>query len=307
MKKLYLYCLFLSFLFITYAQQSAQNCLGYPEDTKLLIIHADDLGVAHSENMASIEALEKGYVTSASIMAPGPWFLEIANYAQMNPQFDFGLHITLTSEWKNYKWRSIADNVSSLLTPTGYFAENVEEFSQMVRIEDAEKEIRAQIERATKLGIDLTHLDTHMFSMAANEELLALFIEMSHEYQVPIPLPAKMVQTMTGIDIARYTNEKDVLLENLFMAGPKDYQNGLDEYYEGVLTTLTAGLNLILIHTAYDDQEMRAITVDHTDYGAQWRQQDWDFFSGEKCAEIIKEQNIQLVTWKNIRDKCIRN
>src|ERR1700761_1492388 len=85
-------------------QKSVQEMLGYPKDAKLLIIHADDLGVTHSENVASISALETGSVRSASMMVPCPWFPEMAAYARTHPEKDLGLHLTLTSEWKYYKW-----------------------------------------------------------------------------------------------------------------------------------------------------------------------------------------------------------
>src|SRR5687767_13457717 len=78
--------------------------LGYPRDAKLLIVHADDLGMAHSVNAASIRGLESGLINSASIMVPCPWFPEIAEYARKNPQADLGLHLTLTSEWTDFRW-----------------------------------------------------------------------------------------------------------------------------------------------------------------------------------------------------------
>ncbi|MGA8185650.1 MAG: ChbG/HpnK family deacetylase, partial [Terriglobia bacterium] len=97
--------------------------LGYPADSKLLIIHADDLGVAHSQDRASFQALEEQDVTAASVMVPCPWFTEVADFAKSHPDADLGLHLTLTSEWKTYRWGPVAprDQVGSLLDPNGYF------------------------------------------------------------------------------------------------------------------------------------------------------------------------------------------
>src|SRR5580765_2254439 len=86
------------------ATRTLAERLGYPRDAKLLIVHADDLGGAHSINSASIKALETGLVSSGSIMVPGPWLAEIAAYARSHPQADLGLHLTLTSEWSLYRW-----------------------------------------------------------------------------------------------------------------------------------------------------------------------------------------------------------
>src|SRR5579864_8657224 len=134
--------------------------LGYPRDAKLLILHADDLAVAHSEDAASFAALDKGAITSASIMIPCPWLTEVADYAKSHPDADLGLHLTLTSEWKTYRWGPIEpkDKVPSLFTATGYLAFDTPEADHALKADEVEREIRAQIERAMAVGIHPTHL-----------------------------------------------------------------------------------------------------------------------------------------------------
>src|SRR6188768_3079428 len=155
MKQSIITLLLISLFFQSEAQtKSLAERLGYPAGTKLLIIHADDLGVSHSENMASIRAMEKGVVNSASIMVPCPWFPEIAAYAKTHPSTCFGLHLTLTSEWKLYKWGPVTshDQVPSLLTPQGYLNETDSAFMHNAKAAEVEKELRSQIERAKQFG-----------------------------------------------------------------------------------------------------------------------------------------------------------
>ena len=105
----------------TLSGQTLADRLGYPAGTKLIIVHADDLGETHAVNAAAIKALQSGAVNSASMMVPCPWFPEIADYAKSHPEADFGLHLTLTAERIYYRWGSVAsrDRVPSLLDLNG--------------------------------------------------------------------------------------------------------------------------------------------------------------------------------------------
>src|SRR5437763_5320341 len=150
--------------------------LGYPAGSKLLIIHADDLAVAHSVNSASFDALDKNAVTSASIMVPCPWLTEVAQYAKAHPDADLGLHLTLTSEWKTYRWGPVEskDKVPSLLDGSGYLWPDTEPAKQHIKADEAELEIRAQIEKAMSLGIHPTHVDSHMGVLFERPDLFAV-------------------------------------------------------------------------------------------------------------------------------------
>src|SRR5437016_10840905 len=125
--------------------QTLVEQLGYPPGTKLIIVHADDLGETHSVNAAAIKALQGGTINSASLMVPCPWFPEIADYAKSHPSGDFGLHLTVTSERIYYRWGPVApaDKVSSLLDD-GYFHHDWEH-NQHVKAKEVEIELRAQI------------------------------------------------------------------------------------------------------------------------------------------------------------------
>src|SRR5438874_2307282 len=192
--------------------------LGYPAQAKLLIIHADDLAVAHSVDAASFDALDKGAVSSASIMVPTPWMTEVAAYAKSHPNADLGLHLTLTSEWQTYRWGSVAskDAVPSLYDSTGTLASDVPPVAMRAKPQEVERELRAQVDRALSLGIHPTHLDSHMGALFATPELLATYVKVAHDYH----LPFLAVGAMPGIAHAGLT-EKDVLLDAVIIAGPE--------------------------------------------------------------------------------------
>src|SRR6202023_95881 len=143
--------LLLSILFGTLpppvAAQTLADRLGYPPGTKLIIVHADDLGETHSVNAAAIKALEDGSINSASLMVPCPWFPEIADYAKSHPDADFGLHLTLTSERVYYRWGPVAstNTVPSLVDRDGYFHHDWEP-NERIDPKEVEIELRAQIE-----------------------------------------------------------------------------------------------------------------------------------------------------------------
>jgi len=309
MKK-YSFCLILIVAFYSAHPQTKTIAeqLGYPADSKLLIIHADDLGVSHSENEASISALQNGSVSSGSIMVPCPWFPEIANYATQHPTADLGLHLTLTSEWKFYKWGSVVPHAeaSSLLTDKGFFYDDVPEVAKKAKVDEVEKELRGQIERAKQFGVDFSHLDTHMGALVANTDFLKVYIKLGHEYKVPILLHRGFAKAMLNINLDDLINKDDVVLDQIYEANPPDYKNGMKNFYTTVLNSVKPGLNIILFHAAYDNAEMQAVTIDHPDYGAAWRQADYNFFTSEDCKKLLRDQKIQVVTWREIRDKIVR-
>ena len=176
--------------FLSYAQEqkSITEKLGYPVDAKLLIVHADDLGVAHSANAASVEAFKKKGITCGSIMVPCPWFPEIADIVKNNPEYDVGIHLTLTAEWNQYKWDGVlpASEIPSLINEEGYFYSDAGDVIKHANPEEVEKEIRAQIERALAFGIKPTHIDNHMGPLFMKQELMKIYLKVGKDYNLPV-------------------------------------------------------------------------------------------------------------------------
>ena len=277
--------------------QSLVQQLGYPEDTKLLILHADDLGIAHSENQATFDAFEKGMVNSASVIVPAPWFNEFVVWARQHPEADLGIHLALTAEWDLLKWGPIADQVPGLVNEQGYFYNNVRDVISNASVEEVEKEIRAQIERYLATGLHPTHLDSHMGSLF-NEKFFPVYLKMGQEYNIPVMINSDFMRKFPGVKPSIPENVLQV--DQVPMAFPENYQDGMEEFYSNTLRSLSAGVNVLLFHCAYENDEMRAVANDHPNYGAHWRQLDFDFFTSDACRNILKEENIQLITWREI-------
>ena len=292
-------CLVLSFTNVR-AQQTIAERLGYPRDAKLLIVHADDLGMAHSVNVATMKAFETGLVNSGSIMIPCPWLPEIADYARKTPQADLGLHLTLTSEWTSFRWGSVSprDRVSSLLDKDGYFYINESEAAAHADPKQVELEIIAQIERARALGIHPTHLDTHMGTLYQNKELFEVFLRVARSQKLPVRV-AKSWFTRPDF-LPGMLNPDDVYIDRTLDINPSVPPSDWSKFYSDAIRKLEPGITEVVIHLAYDDTEMRGATFSHPDWGAAWRQRDFDFFTSDAFRKLLQENQIKLITWREI-------
>jgi chitin disaccharide deacetylase len=274
--------------------------LGYPADAKLLIVHADDLAVAHSVDSASFDALDKKAITSASIMVPCPWLTEVALYAKAHPDADLGLHLTLTSEWKTYRWGPVEskDKVPSLLDPSGYLWPETPSAFSHIKPEEAEREIRAQVEFAVASDIHPTHLDTHMGALFSSPELFAAFVKIAHEYKLPFFAPRLPGE---GAKLLSLLHEKDIIVDSVVIANPTIQANAWMGFYIDAIKNMKPGLTEMIVHLGHDDAELQAVMVDHPDYGAAWRQRDYDIVTSPEFKKALQENKIILVKWKDLQ------
>ena len=283
--------------------------LGYPKNTKLLIIHADDAGLSHSENRATIKTLEDGFVNSYSIMVPCPWYYEMALYAKNNPHYDYGIHLTLTCEWENYKFGPVlpVSEVPSLVDKNGHFYKSREKLRQNASAEDVFKELKAQIKKALEFGLEPTHLDSHMYSVGAHPEFFKIYRNLGEQFNLPVFLSKQLLQ-MVGLDPKTNLRDSDNTIDHTYFGEFKHFENGeLYDYYKKSIEKMTFGINLILIHPAFNDDEMKGVTINHPNFGSEWRQIDLDFFTSEKSRALLKKNDIKLITWKEIKNLIQKN
>ena len=319
--------LFLSIFYTVSINSQIDNIaekLGYDKDAKLLIIHADDIGIAHSINIASFDAYKNNGINSGSVMMISPWVKEVAEFHKDYPQYDIGVHLTLTAEWKNYKWGGLSSSneIQSLLNDDKEFYDNTRDVNINADPEEVRKELQAQIDYARSLGINPSHIDSHMGAIAVNKDIWRVYIEVGHKnklvsmaiksrisslFDEDFPVPDYIVpvndmymlypeadrtslESIAGEDIANTLIVNDVYKYDDFF-----------KLYSSKVESLSSGLNVFLLHLGYDNEELRAVTVDHPEYGSLWRQLDYDVFNSTEFKKVLKDNDIKLVTWGDIK------
>jgi len=279
---------------------SVAEKLGFGRDAKLLIVHADDVGMTHAVNAATIKALESGGVNSASIMVACPWFPEIAEYAKTHPEADFGLHLTLTSERVYYRWGPVAprDKVASLVDENGYFWHD---WTPKTRIDpkEVELELRAQIERAYAMGIRPTHLDSHQYRLYDNgKELFEVLLRIAHEKKLPFFVVRDWFAEHPYLESS--LSPADIVIDHTVTIDPSVRPEKWADFYGAAIKNLQPGVTEFVIHVAFADEEMTAATRERDTWGAAWRQRDFDFFTSAEFRQLLTQEEIRLVNWREL-------
>ena len=188
------------------------------------------------------------------------------------------------------------DKVPSLLDAEGYLPLDTPALAQTAKLSEVETELRAQVDRAQSAGIPLTHLDTHMSALFESADLYQVYRKMGHTYGLPI------LQSRAGSHAPVGTSPpaEEVLVEKVIEIDPGIDAQGWTSWYQKQLEPLGPGVYQVIVHLAYDDEEMRGATYDHPDWGAAWRQHDLDMVKSAEFRQFLKEQGFVLVTWKEL-------
>ncbi len=309
----------------TYAQETYAEKLGFPKGAKVIILHVDDVGMSHDSNMGAIEALTKGIATSCSVMMPCSWVPEFAHYYKEHPNLDVGLHVTLTSEWKNYRWGPVAgrESVPSLLDKDGYFYSTVDSVAKNATPQDVEKEIRAQILLARRMGFHLTHLDTHMGTVFATPAFIEAYVKLGIEYHIPVMVPAGADKLLlsTMPEAPSLISQIQKIGQQLWSAGlpvlddlhnlsydwkvPKGVASSdkklqqwrTDKYIES-FKKLQPGVTLVIMHCTDPSPNFKYIS----DSG-NLRKADLLAMLDPRLKSYIKKEGIILTTWKELQER----
>ena len=275
--------------------------LGFNSDEKLLIIHADDLGLSDSVNDTSMESLLKNTVTSASVIMNAEKVQEIADFSKKYPKIDLGVHLTVTSEWKFHKWGGVLSNndISSLLNSKNNFYWNKRKFTKYSKIKELHDELQAQVDLAISMGMNISHIDSHEGALFFDPDVFKTYLKIAENNNLLAFVP---VQASVHFDESFPKPKHAVIIDQFFMAEAGINHEEMEEYYLDILDNLKPGLSEIIVHFGLDDDKMKEITVDKIDYGSKWREMDYKIFNSEKFINSIKKNNIKLINYKDLEN-----
>nr|WP_295934123.1 polysaccharide deacetylase family protein [uncultured Dyadobacter sp.] len=299
----------------TYAEK-----LGYPKGKKVLIIHVDDVGMSYESNQGAIKAIREGVANSLSVMMPCSWVPGFVNYWKENKDIDAGLHLTMTSEWTDYRWAPVAGktNVKSLTDSEGALWKSVASVVKNASADDVETEIRAQLDRARTMGLEPTHLDSHMGALFAKPEFLERYLKVGMQEKIPVMFPgghntAIQVQEKLIADRLEMTRIVGRQLWNAGLPVLDDLENSsyswkgpasgdqsakaLQQYktakYIEAIGKLKPGLTMVIMHCTIHTEVFPYISD-------SWPTREGDFLAmiDPELKKYIEKEGIILTTWR---------
>lgn len=265
--------------------------LGYSADARLLIMNCDDLGSSHSANIAMLESMEKGIASSATLMVPCPWAKEAV---EMFKDKDVGVHLTLTCEFRTYRWRSMI-GAASLHDDDGYMPRTIQEVWAKADLGDVDRELRAQIDRALAWGVDVTHIDSHMGTMYRDPRFLDIYLQLGVDYRLPVrmrspkregdlPFPARPVARARGL----------IFPDDFDFAWP----NSTFDLLYNRIPIMAPGVMEMLVHPVGDTDELRAYDLDE----ARIRIDEYAAVMSPAVAGLLNANGVKLISYRPLRD-----
>ncbi len=304
----------------TYAEK-----LGFPKGAKVIILHVDDVGMSYDSNMGAIKATEQGVATSMSVMMPCSWVSGFVHYLKEHPKTDAGLHLTLTSEWKDYRWGPLSGKptVAGLVDTEGALWGNVKDVVTHAKPEEVEKEIKSQLERARTMGFEPTHLDSHMGTLFATPEFLEKYLKLGMENKIPVMFPGghnTMILKETsssGLNIEQTTAVGNMLwaaglpvLDDLHNVSygfkyPKDktltdnelQQISTQQYIES-FKQLQAGVTMVIMHCTAPTEVFK-----HISDSEMTRRGDLLAMLSPELKKYITDNGFILTTWRELKER----
>jgi len=259
--------------------------LGFRAEDRILIVNCDDVGSSHSANVAAFRAMTYGIATSASLMVPCPWAAEAARMFEGLP---VGVHLTLTSEHAGYRWRSLT-GAASLRDAGGFLPATTALALSQHDLDHVRAECRAQVDAALAWGVDVTHIDTHMDFLHANEALFAIYLDLAAEIDVPVRLPLS-----SAFPAREMAAERGILsVDHLIYTWPRPTRDVMFD----ACAKLPGGVTELFAHPVLDGEELRGYDLDHADI----RVHDAAALVDPEVAAMLDAQHILRISYRELR------
>ena len=282
--------------------------LGLSDTDRAVVIHTDDIGMCQASVSAFMELWEFGLISSGSVMVPCPWFPAVAKFCREHPLVDMGVHITLNSEWETYRWGAVStcEALSGLLDDTGYLHQAQPAVFDQADPEAVQTEILAQVQKSLKAGIQITHIDTHMGTVAYSKFINA-YVQTAIQHHVPAMIlrmdEKGYMQTGLDVESARIAVEKVAVLEEMGLP-LIDHISGItvtqpeecEEKAKEALAKLPAGITHFIIHPSKDTPELREIMP-----AWAFRVAEYQAFCGEELRKFIRNSGIQVIGYRDLK------
>jgi len=304
------------------SQETYAEKLGYPKNSKVLILHVDDAGMSWDSNEGAIQAIEKGVANSVSVMMPCPWVPGYVNYLKKHPDVDAGLHLTLTSEFTNYRWGPLAGKLSvpGLVDTVGALWPSVKAVVQHASPEEVYTEIRAQLERARAMGFEPTHFDSHMGTLFGSPQFMERYIRLGIENKIPVMVPGghnSSIGRQEGLTPEQQTNLLQVgqmlwsaglpVLDDLhnlsyewkYPGDKKPSDRSLQKFvtskYIETIGELKPGLTMVTMHCTFPSEIFEKISG-----SGQKRKGDLLAMTDPAFKGYLAKEGIVLTTWREV-------
>ena len=274
--------------------------LGFESTDKLLIIHADDLGLCESVNSATFESFKNGSISSASVMMTTYEVNEVASFTNNNQNYDIGIHLTVTSEWKLHKWGGVLNNedISSILNKKNHLYWNKRKFTKNGKLNEIRKELQAQIDLGKSMGFNPSHIDSHEGALFFDPDIFKLYLDLAKENNLLAFVP---IQASVHFDQSFKKPKHAVIIDQFHMLPEGTNVDEIKDYYFNVVENLKPGLSQIIVHLGKDEEELREITIDHPNFDYRWRQLDFDVFNSRDFKDHLEKHSIKVINWEDLK------
>jgi predicted glycoside hydrolase/deacetylase ChbG (UPF0249 family) len=277
-------------------ERGTNERLGYPADARLLIVNADDFGMCHANNAATLRAWQEGIVSSTTVMLPCPWAPHAIRLLKEHPDIPFGVHLTIVCEFGDYRWGPVASKtaVSSLIDEAGYFyrLDRMPILLARAELDEVAVEFRAQIEAVLAAQLRPTHLDWHCLADGGRADIFDLTLGLAQEYGLALRIHAQTAAAKCRrVDMP--TADHDLL--DSYALGANDKATR----YAQLLRALPVGLSEWAVHPSLGDTEAQAMEP------VSWRvrKADFDFLTSREARTILGEEGIVLVDYRTVQQR----